>query len=89
MHPGWVDTPGLEASLPAFYRQVRPLLRSPAQGADTITWLAASPVAGQTSGLFWLDRKPRATYPIPGTRETPAERRLLMRELERLVRPYC
>ncbi len=88
MHPGWVDTPGLEASLPAFYRQVRPLLRSPAQGADTITWLAASPVAGRTSGLFWLDRKPRATHVMPGTRESRAERRRFLAAIERLVEPY-
>ncbi len=88
MHPGWVDTPGLASSLPAFYHQVRPLLRSPSQGADTITWLAASPVAGQTSGLFWLDRKPRATHVFAGTRETRAERRHFLQALERMVRPF-
>ncbi len=88
MHPGWVDTPGLSSSLPAFYHQVRPLLRSPSQGADTITWLAASPVAGQTSGLFWLDRKPRATHVFTGTRETRAERRRFLQALERMVQPY-
>jgi NAD(P)-dependent dehydrogenase (short-subunit alcohol dehydrogenase family) len=88
MHPGWVDTPGLRSSLPAFHHQIRPLLRSPAQGADTITWLAASPVAGRTSGLFWLDRKPRATHVFRGTRETPTERRVLLAALDRMVRPY-
>ena len=35
VHPGWVDTPGVRASLPRFYRVLRPLLRDPAQGADT------------------------------------------------------
>jgi NAD(P)-dependent dehydrogenase (short-subunit alcohol dehydrogenase family) len=88
MHPGWVDTPGLQSSLPAFYRQVRPLLRTPAQGADTITWLAASPVAGRTTGRFWRDRQPRATHVFPGTRETPAERRRFLEAIDRLVRPY-
>ena len=41
MHPGWADTPGISASLPRFYRISRPLLRSPAQGADTIVWLGS------------------------------------------------
>jgi NAD(P)-dependent dehydrogenase (short-subunit alcohol dehydrogenase family) len=88
MHPGWVDTPGLHDSLPDFYRFVHPLLRSPDQGADTITWLAASDVAHQTSGLFWLDRKPRATHVFPGTRETPVERRAFLAALDRMVQPF-
>ncbi len=41
MHPGWADTPGLAESLPRFYRVMRPLLRTPAQGVDTIVWLAS------------------------------------------------
>ncbi len=88
MHPGWVDTPGLQSSLPGFHRLVRPLLRNPDQGADTITWLTASPVAGRTSGLFWLDRKPRATHVFPGTRETAAERQWFLQTIDRLVQPY-
>ena len=39
MHPGWVDTPGIASSLPTFYRRMRPLLRTPGQGADTVVWL--------------------------------------------------
>src|SRR4029077_7343973 len=39
MHPGWADTPGLEASLPGFRSMVGGLLRSPAEGAGTIVWL--------------------------------------------------
>ena len=41
MHPGWADTPGVEASLPGFRRVMGPLLRTPEQGADTLAWLAA------------------------------------------------
>jgi NAD(P)-dependent dehydrogenase (short-subunit alcohol dehydrogenase family) len=88
MHPGWVDTPGLRSSLPGFYHLLRPLLRTPDEGADTITWLAASPVAGRTSGFFWLDRKPRATHLLPDTRETATERRMLLQAIDRLVAPY-
>ena len=43
MHPGWVATPGLRRSLPRFERLMRPALRSPRQGADTIVWLARRP----------------------------------------------
>ena len=42
MHPGWADTPGVATSLPRFYRVTKPLLRTPAQGADTIVWLGAA-----------------------------------------------
>ena len=40
VHPGWVATPGLATGLPTFAK-LGPLLRTPAQGADTIAWLAA------------------------------------------------
>ena len=46
MHPGWADTPGLEASLPGFRRLMRPLLRTPREGADTTVWLAAASSCG-------------------------------------------
>lgn len=68
MHPGWADTPGIRHGMPGFSRLISPLLRTTAQGADTIAWLAAAPeVAGQ-SGLFFLDRRPRPTYRRRGTR---------------------
>jgi len=85
MHPGWVDTPGLEKSLPAFHRQLTPWLRSPAQGADTIVWLAASPDAHRASGHFWLDRKIRATHVFRHTADTAKDRRELTRALDALA----
>ncbi len=36
MHPGWADTPGVARSLPTFRRVLGPLLRTPADGADTL-----------------------------------------------------
>jgi NAD(P)-dependent dehydrogenase (short-subunit alcohol dehydrogenase family) len=77
MHPGWADTPGVQASLPRFHRVTRPLLRSPAEGADTIVWLGAAPEPAHSSGGFWHDRRRRPTHLLPGTRETEAERRSL------------
>ena len=74
MHPGWVDTPGLQESLPNFSRWMSGRLRTPAEGADTVVWLAASRAAAQSSGKFWLDRVPRRTHLGPWTRETPEVR---------------
>ena len=83
MHPGWADTPGVRASLPPFYRLTRPLLRTPAEGADTIVWLGAAATAAPASGGFWHDRVRRPVHLLPTTRETPADRRRLWSECER------
>jgi dehydrogenase/reductase SDR family member 12 len=84
MHPGWVDTPGVRSSLPRFYNSTRPLLRTPAQGADTIVWLGAAAEPSRSSSRFWHDRRPRPTHLLPHTRETPQERDRLWAECERL-----
>ena len=65
MHPGWADTPGVESALPSFYQVTRRILRTPNEGADTIVWLASSPEAARSTGLFWLDRQPRTTQVFP------------------------
>jgi NAD(P)-dependent dehydrogenase (short-subunit alcohol dehydrogenase family) len=75
MHPGWADTPGLAETLPGFYRAMRPLLRTPAEGADTIVWLAAEPAGAATSGALYLDRRPRPFDRVPATRLGAADRR--------------
>ncbi len=76
MHPGWADTPGLRTSLPTFGRVIGPLLRTPAEGADTIVWLASAPGAGTPSGSLWLDRRRRGPHRLSRTRrsDTVAER---------------
>jgi dehydrogenase/reductase SDR family protein 12 len=74
MHPGWADTPGLAEALPGFHRLMRPLLRTPAQGADTIVWLAAHPDAMACSGGLFLDRRPRPFDRVPGTRLSAGDR---------------
>jgi dehydrogenase/reductase SDR family member 12 len=73
MHPGWADTPGVDSSLPGFRKVTGPILRTPAEGADTIVWLMAAPEPGATSGLFWHDRHPRTTAYIRSTRPSEAE----------------
>jgi len=73
MHPGWADTPGVAQSLPRFRAVARPLLRSPQQAADTAVWLTATSPA-PTSGLFWHDRRSRATHYTRATQFTEAQR---------------
>ena len=76
MHPGWSLTPGLQAALPGVVegRKDDDALRSAAEGADTIAWLAATGTrplsrggAGSADaaaallaggGGFWFDRSP-------------------------------
>ena len=75
MHPGWVDTPGLTEGLPRFRALVRPLLRTPSEGADTAVWLAAGgpTVAARAAGTtpvksgFFHDRRLRSDHRFPVT----------------------
>ncbi|HEX7444533.1 MAG TPA: SDR family NAD(P)-dependent oxidoreductase [Acidimicrobiales bacterium] len=73
MHPGWVDTPGVQTALPEFARLMGPLLRTPDQGADTMVWLATAREPLASNGQFWLDRHRRWATKLPWTRTAPAE----------------
>ena len=79
MHPGWADTPGLEASLPGFRRVMRRILRTAEEGVDTTIWLAAHPDATPPTvrGHLFLDRRARPFDRIPSTRLNAADRREL------------
>jgi NAD(P)-dependent dehydrogenase (short-subunit alcohol dehydrogenase family) len=81
MHPGWVDTPGLAASLPRFHRLMRPILRTPEEGADTVVWMAASEAIDPRGGRLYLDRRPRPFDRVPWTRTSRSERRDLWRTI--------
>lgn len=70
MHPGWADTPGVQESIPLFRKVTKPILRSPAQGADTIAWLAAIHPLPGVSGTFWCDREIRSIHKTPTTRKS-------------------
>ncbi len=78
LHPGWVDTPGLEAGLPRFQRLWRPVLRTPAEGADTAVWLASGGPAAHALALgvpapmsgFFHDRRRRTDRRPPLLRPT-------------------
>ena len=60
MHPGWVGTPGVATHLPTFNRVTGPLLRGPADGADTAVWLVATRPRSHPPH-FWHDRVQRPT----------------------------
>jgi NAD(P)-dependent dehydrogenase (short-subunit alcohol dehydrogenase family) len=87
MHPGWVDTPGLQSGLPRFRALWRPLLRTPAEGADTVVWLAAGGPAHEALALgtpaatsgFFHDRRRRVEHRFPLLRPTqPGDGRALL-----------
>jgi NAD(P)-dependent dehydrogenase (short-subunit alcohol dehydrogenase family) len=84
MHPGWADTPAVKRSLPRFHRVTRNILRTPAEGADTVVWLAACPGVRESSGRFFFDRKERRTHLLPITRESESDRRALWQLCEQL-----
>ena len=85
MHPGWADTPGVESSLPTFHKIVGKALRTPAEGADTITWLAAASEPAQSSGGFWQDRAERPLNRRPGTASKAGDDQRLAAQLSELI----
>ncbi|XP_037383157.1 dehydrogenase/reductase SDR family member 12 isoform X2 [Talpa occidentalis] len=90
MHPGWVDTPAVRQSMPGFHARLKDRLRSAAQGADTVLWLALSSAAPlQPSGQFFQDRKPVPTHlPLARTSSLPAEEEKLMEVLGELAQRF-
>ncbi|MEL7047104.1 MAG: SDR family NAD(P)-dependent oxidoreductase, partial [Pseudomonadota bacterium] len=67
LHPGWVRTEGVRSALPVFYRLQGALLRTPAEGADTALWLAATRPA-DAGREIWFDRAVRPQHVFPHTR---------------------
>lgn len=87
MHPGWVDTDGVDQGLPGFSKIMGPLLRDADQGADTMVWLAAGGADDAQPGGFYLDRAPRGTVYAPGTGTDQAEREKLVEWLKLMTLP--
>lgn len=84
MHPGWADTPAVRSSLPRFWDVMRNRLRTPAQGADTVVFLAAAPIARIGTGQFWFDRAPQATHLLPFLHDDEDQKVALWRLCEKL-----
>ena len=77
MHPGWSDTPGVQKSLPLFRCLTKLVLRSHAEGADTVVWMAQSNQAALSTGKLFLDREPRSTYLLGSNVESEEDRKAL------------
>ena len=61
-------------AVPDFMAPLRPLLRTPEQGADTLLWLAVNPdITERDAGQFWFDRRARALHRFGLGRSTPRE----------------
>jgi NAD(P)-dependent dehydrogenase (short-subunit alcohol dehydrogenase family) len=68
VHPGGVATNFASGNATAFgwvVKLVRPFLRSPEKGAETVVYLAAAPEVAGTSGKYFVDCRPR-----PSSRES-------------------
>lgn len=85
-HPGWAVTPGMSEALPGFHRLLGPILRTPAEGAETVVWLCGAAPGEAPGGAFFEDRKKRPKHRIPGTRESAEDRRELHELCSRLTR---
>ena len=86
MHPGWAKTAGVAGSLPTFDKVMRPFLRTPAEGADTIVWLAADPAPAETSGKLWFDRSQVEAHLVERTKESEEDREALWGGLAELTK---
>lgn len=82
MHPGWARTEGVRQSLPVFYRLQGALLRSPAEGADTALWLAATR-PDDAGEAIWFDRAVRPQHMFPHTREPQCSVQDVVAQLQR------
>lgn len=92
VHPGWVDTPGVQTSIPKFYEQMKENLRTVTQGVDTMVWLGIvqkEELAAYRSGDFWFDRQvAREHLTFANTTNSQTESKELMQQLEFMCNKY-
>jgi dehydrogenase/reductase SDR family protein 12 len=82
MHPGWVDTEGVQRSLPRFRGALKSILRDAASGADTALWLAARRPAQADATGVWFDRALRSAHIFGYTREGDRAVQALLDQLQ-------
>jgi dehydrogenase/reductase SDR family protein 12 len=88
-HPGWVDTPGVEAAYGSNKAYLEPL-RNLWEGSEGIAWLLVTPSSNIAGGEFYLDRTPRVKHMAGAffsegsyTKNTPEEVEEMMSLLEK------
>ncbi len=72
MHPGWVDTAGVQTALPWFRATLKRSLRNAEEGADTALWLGSRRPPLAEDGGIWLDRVRDPEHAFALTRKTAA-----------------
>jgi dehydrogenase/reductase SDR family protein 12 len=86
MHPGWVETSGVQNALPKFYESMKNKLRSVEQGADTVLFLLLEDASQLKPGAFYFDRKPVSKHITGGfTKAKPEVVDKLALELDNLA----
>jgi len=68
LHPGVVRTAFAAEDPSGFWRfmipLMRPMMKSPAKGADTVIYLASSPDVRDVSGRYFVNRRPRTSTKV-------------------------
>ncbi|MEL7311245.1 MAG: SDR family NAD(P)-dependent oxidoreductase [Pseudomonadota bacterium] len=82
MHPGWVDTAGVQQSLPTFRKILKSVLRDSTAGADTIVWIAKTRPATTEPVKIWFDRAERAVHAYGFTKTPVTTSEALLEKLE-------
>ena len=83
MHPGWVNTASVNRSMPRFVAILKSVLRSHAQGADTIVYLADEKPKQKQSDVIWFDRAERSAHIFAHTPHTKNSPQDVVKTLER------
>ena len=87
MHPGTVDSNFITHADERTQARIRTFeAQSPAQGADTLIWLATAEEPGKSSGGYFYQRKPRAANPVV---DDDAYVDRLWEESEKLIANLC
>jgi NAD(P)-dependent dehydrogenase (short-subunit alcohol dehydrogenase family) len=90
MHPGWVDTKGVQESMPVFSAVTRAIIRDAAQGADTIVWLGGAEEPLRSTGRLWQDRRARPPrHPLGARAHDEQARAAVWRHCEQLVAAHA
>lgn len=81
-HPGWVDTPGVEAAYGKWGSYLLSPLRSLWEGTEGIAYLCACPAENLKSGSFYLDGRVQKKHLNESSKNTLEQVEIMMNHLE-------